>query len=65
MSINPKFITNQNGEKIGVILNMKDFNQMIEEIEMLEDIKLYDKVKSKKEELISLDTYIQMRKKNG
>ncbi|MCP3660425.1 MAG: hypothetical protein GY830_09020 [Bacteroidetes bacterium] len=63
MSVNPKYITNNNGEKIGVILSMKDYNKMIDELEMHEDVKLYDKVKSKNESSIPLESYLKMRKK--
>ncbi len=40
-----QFITDNNGNKLGVFLPMKEYNQMIEELEDLEDVRLYDKAK--------------------
>ncbi len=44
-NIHPQFITDDKGKKISVILSLKEFNAIIEELEELEDIKLYDKGK--------------------
>ena len=41
-----QFITDNSGQKLAVILPIKDYNRMIEELEDLEDVKLYDKVKA-------------------
>ena len=38
-----------------VILPAKEFEQMIENLEELEDIRIYDKAKSKKETFIPID----------
>jgi PHD/YefM family antitoxin component YafN of YafNO toxin-antitoxin module len=40
--INPQYITDNTGKKISVVLPMKDFKALMEELEELEDIKLYD-----------------------
>jgi hypothetical protein len=45
LTLNPQYITNNTGKKISVILPIKDFEAIIEELEELEDIKLYDKAK--------------------
>ncbi len=63
MSINPKFITNLKGQKTGVILSMKEYEKILYELEDIQDIKLYDKIKSKNEKKISLEEYIN--KKNA
>lgn len=40
-TIHPQFITDTAGKKL-VILQQKEFNSIIQELEELEDIKLYD-----------------------
>jgi PHD/YefM family antitoxin component YafN of YafNO toxin-antitoxin module len=61
--MNTQFITDGNGKKKAVILSMKEYKKMIEELEDLEDIRLYDEVKSRKEKSISFDEYLKARKK--
>lgn len=43
--IRPQFITDNNGKKTGVILSTKEFESILEELEELEDIRLYDDAK--------------------
>lgn len=40
-----QYITDDRGNKISVIVPLKDYQKMIEELEELEDIHLYDKAK--------------------
>ncbi|PJE46581.1 MAG: hypothetical protein CUR34_08090 [Sediminibacterium sp.] len=57
------FITDQKGKKISVVLPIKAYKQMLEELEELEDIRAYDKAKAKKENPILLKDAIQQRRK--
>lgn len=41
-----QYITDNSGHKLAVILPIKKYNQMVEELEELEDIKLYDSAKA-------------------
>ena len=62
-----QFITDNNGKKLAVILPIKDYNEMIEELEELEDIKLYDKAKKDKDEALPIDEafeLIEQKRKN-
>lgn len=61
----PQFITDKQGKKLSVILPMKEYTAMLEELEELEDIKLYDRVKARKEPSIPLADYLETRKKKG
>ena len=54
-AINPKYITDNTGKKISVVLPMKDFKAIMEELEELEDIKLYDDAKNSKEPSFQID----------
>ncbi len=46
---NLKYITDNSGKKTAVILPLKDFKAILEELEELEDIKLYDEAKKANE----------------
>ncbi len=45
ITVTPQFITDNAGKKISVVLPIKDFEAILEELEELEDIRLYDKAK--------------------
>lgn len=44
-AIHPQYITDNKGKKISVILPLKEFDAIMEELEELEDIRLYDEAK--------------------
>ena len=52
ISINPQFIKNEEGQNLGVFLTTSDFQQLLDELEELGDIKAYDEAKSRDEESI-------------
>ncbi len=58
-----KFITDNKGKKLSVILPIKECLRLLEESEELADIQLYDEVKSRNEKTTSLEKYIKQRKK--
>lgn len=45
MTLHPQYVTDSNGKAVSVLLPMKEFKSILEELEDLEDIKLYDKAK--------------------
>lgn len=57
-----QFITDDKGQKQAIILPIAKYEKLMEELEELEDIKLYDKVKANKEEYISFDDFLKSRK---
>lgn len=63
VSIIPQYITDNTGKKISVILPLKDFKAIMEELEELEDIKLYDEAKKSGEALIPIDEAYKMIEK--
>ncbi len=54
LNIHPQYITDTAGRKL-VILPMKEFKNIMEELEDLEDVKLYDRAKASKEPSIPID----------
>jgi PHD/YefM family antitoxin component YafN of YafNO toxin-antitoxin module len=54
-----QFVINEKGEKSAVIVPMKTYLEMLEKLEELEDIRMYDAVKSRNESSVSLEEYRQ------
>ena len=65
--IKPQYITDNTGKRISVVLSINDYKAILEELEELEDIKLYKKKKKEDSgERISLSDYVEIRKsRNG
>lgn len=53
------FITDKKGKKISAVLPIKKYERLLEELEMLEDIKAYDKAKKRKQEFVPFETAIK------
>ncbi len=63
LTIHPQYIKDANGKKSLVILPAKEFDTIMEELEELEDIKLYDEAtKNDTGERISFSDYLKKRK---
>jgi len=66
ITVHPQYINDANGQKSLVILPVKEFDSIIEELEELEDIKLYDE--AKKEDVggrILFSDYLKNRKQKN
>ena len=60
LTVNPHYITDDKGKKISVVLPMKDYKAIMEELEELEDIKLFDEAKKSNEPSIPIDDAFKM-----
>ena len=67
INVHPQYIRDAEGNKTLVVLSAKEFEALIEELEDLDDIKLYDKAKKEDDgERIPFSEYLKKRKsKNG
>jgi hypothetical protein len=67
--LHPQFITDTNGKKISAIIPIEEFKTILDELEDLEDIRLYDNSKTDNEPAIAKSEAMQMieaeRKKLG
>jgi hypothetical protein len=61
----PQYITDTLGRKTAIILSIQDYETLLALAEETEDILLYDEIKSREEERISLNDYITTRKNNA
>lgn len=55
----PQYITDDKGKKLSVVLSIKEYKKIMEELEDLEDIRAYDKAMNRKQEFIPLDKAIK------
>ena len=60
-AIRQQFITDNNGKKVAVLMPIKEYEKILDELEELEDIRLYDEVKARNEESIPLEQYLKQR----
>lgn len=69
IAIHPQYITDNTGKKLSAVIPMNEFNTLLEELEDLEDIRLYDESKNDNEPAIASTEALQMiqaeRKKLG
>lgn len=47
-----QFVTDDHGKKVAVILPVKNYEKIMDELEELECIRAYDKAKSRKQEFV-------------
>lgn len=65
-TFHPQYITDEQGQRVSVVLPIQQWQQMLAELEELDDIRLYDDVKARQEPTISLAEYRQKRQRaNG
>ena len=55
LTVNPQYITDNTGKKISVVIPIKTFKSIMEELEDLEDLRLYDEAKKSNEDSIPID----------
>jgi len=55
IAVHPQYITDAAGNKVSVILPLNEFESLMEHLEDLDDIRLYDAAKSKSEESIDVE----------
>jgi hypothetical protein len=55
-----QFVTDDHGNKLAVILPIREYNKMVDDLEELEDIKLYDEAKKSNEPSIPIDDAFKM-----
>ena len=58
-----QFVTDSDGKKVAVLLPIKDYAKMMEDLEELHDIRLYDEVKKNDDgKRIAFSDYLKKRK---
>jgi PHD/YefM family antitoxin component YafN of YafNO toxin-antitoxin module len=53
--VRERYIVDRRGKRVAVVLDIKEYERLIEELEMLEDIRAYEEAKREGDEFIPLD----------
>jgi hypothetical protein len=57
-NIKERYLVDDNGNRIGVVLNMKDYRRLLEQLEELESIRAYDAAKASGDEVVPFEQAI-------
>lgn len=63
----PQYITDKSGKKLSVIIPLKEYQKLLEDLEELEDIHLYDEATADKAPSIPVDEafkFIEAKRRN-
>jgi hypothetical protein len=60
-AIHPQYITDKDGKKVSVVIPLAEYERILDELEELDDIKLFDEAKADKEPSMSFDEYVRQR----
>ena len=61
-TLHEEYVVDQSGEKKAVVLSMKEWRQIMEELEELDDIREYDRVKKLKSDPVPLSDALSQLK---
>jgi len=53
-----QYLTDREGKRVGVVLDIEQFQRIVEELEELEDIHAFDPVQTSGDEVVSFDQAI-------
>jgi hypothetical protein len=59
-TIHPQYITDDKGKKLSVVLPIEEYQTILDELEELEDVRLYDEAKASDEPSIPIDEAFNM-----
>ena len=55
ISLNEKYVVDEKGKRIGIMLDIKEYRKILEALEELESIRAYDRAKTSKDKPIPFD----------
>ncbi len=58
-TVNEGYVVDENGNRVGVILPMEDYQRLMEELEELESIRAYDAAKRSGDESVPFDQAVR------
>ena len=64
VNIHPQFITDNSGKKVSVVLAMPEFKKILEDLEELDDIRLYEEAHSSSEPSFPIDEAFKLVEAN-
>lgn len=59
ISLKENFVVDNDGKKVGILLDMDTYKKILDALEELDEIRAYDKAKSTTDEIISFDQAVK------
>jgi hypothetical protein len=59
ISIKGRYVVDEKGNRTGVILNIKDYQRILDDLEELESIRSYDAAKASGDEVLSFEEAVR------
>jgi PHD/YefM family antitoxin component YafN of YafNO toxin-antitoxin module len=59
MTLNPQYVTDKRGKKVAVQLSVKEYAYLLDELELKEDVKAYDKAMKRKQFFSSFEDAVK------
>ncbi|MBD3243615.1 MAG: hypothetical protein GF331_23700 [Chitinivibrionales bacterium] len=59
VKLNENFVIDKDGHKVGVFLDIKTYEKMLEELEELDDIRAYDEARASGDEAVPFDQAVK------
>jgi hypothetical protein len=60
-----QFLTDEKGNIISIVIPLEEYKRMMENLEELENIRLFDEVKARNEKSIPFEEYLKRRQKKN
>jgi PHD/YefM family antitoxin component YafN of YafNO toxin-antitoxin module len=60
-----QFLTDEKGNIISIVIPLDEYKRIMEDLEELEDIRLFDEVKGRNEKSIPFEEYLKKRQKKS
>ena len=58
IALHPKFVTDEHGARLAVMLPAEEYAQLLEELEMADDVAAYDRAKAEGGDLVPFEDYL-------
>ena len=58
-TLTEKFLVDEKGKKVGVVLSFSEYQELLKELEELESLYAYDKAKASKDEAIPFEQAVE------
>ncbi len=55
LAIKERYVVDENGNRVGVVLDIEDYRRLLEELEELESVRAYDRAKAAGENAIPFE----------
>lgn len=64
MAINERYVVDENGSRVSVILPIEEYGKLLEQLEELEAIRAYDAAKNSDDEAVPFDEAVREIERN-